>query len=148
MLVAMLMLAITTLGQELSEQCAYDTLPVFLGGRNGDEKISCFLYDARNDVIIVGGNTTSDDFAPAPYEHGFLMAMDTSANIKWGKFFYNVSYALSDIAGCQMSSEGNTLSVIGQGNSQPVLMSVQTGDGTIDRFMSIEYKDRTDDIVP
>jgi len=73
---------------------------------------------------LIGGNTTSDDFAPASNEHGFLMAIDTSGNYQWGKFFYNVSYALSDIQGCQMSSEGNSLTLIGLGNSQPVIMSI------------------------
>jgi hypothetical protein len=68
-------------------------------------------------LIIIGGNTTSDDFGPTPNEHGFLMAIDTSSNLKWGNFFYNVSYALSGIEGCQMSSEGTSLSIIGHGNS-------------------------------
>ena len=125
----MLMLVTSALGQEFSEQCSYDLFPVYIGGENGDEKISCFLYDARNDVIIVGGNTTSDDFAPASNDHAWLMAMDTNSNVKWGKFFYNVSYALSDIGGCQMSSGGSSLTLLGEGNSQPVIMSVQTETG-------------------
>lgn len=99
-------------------------------------------------MILIGGNTTSDDFAPASNEHGFLMAIDTDGNYKWGKFFYNVSYALSDLQGCQMSSGGSSLTIVGLGNSQPVIMSVSPGTGEIERFLSIEYKDRTDDNVP
>ena len=101
----------------LSEQCAYDIFPIFIGGDNGSEKTSCFLYDKTNDLILIGGNTTSDDFAPASNEHAFLMAIDPSGNYKWGNFFYNVSYALSDMFGCSMSKEGTTLNVVGVGNS-------------------------------
>lgn len=132
----------------LSEQCQYDIFPVFIGGINGGEKTSCFIHDVKNDLIIIGGNTTSDDFAPASNEHGFLMAIDTLGNYKWGNFFYNVSYALSDIQGCQMSASGNTLSIMGVGNSQPVLMSVDPVTGTIETFISVEFKDRSDDNVP
>jgi hypothetical protein len=132
----------------LSEQCQYDIFPVFIGGVNGGEKTSCFVYDPKTDLILIGGNTTSDDFAPASNEHGFLMAIDTLGNYKWGNFFYNVSYALSDIQGCQMSASGDTLSILGVGNSQPVLMSIKPDEGTIDTFLSIEFKDRSDDNVP
>ena len=133
---------------QLSEQCQYDIFPVFIGGVNGGEKTSCFVYDQKNDLILIGGNTTSDDFAPASNEHGFLMAIDTFGNYKWGNFFYNVSDALSDIQGCQMSSSGESLTILGVGNSQPVIMAVDPTSGSIDTFISIEYKDRSDDNVP
>ena len=47
-----------------------------------------------------------------------------------------------------MSASGNSLSILGVGNSQPVLMSVDPSSGSIDTFISIEYKDRSDDNVP
>jgi len=67
-------------------------------------------------MIIVGGSTNSEDFAPAANDHGYLFALDLAGNWQWGKFYYNVSYAVSDISGCQLSSDGSSLTVFGQGN--------------------------------
>ena len=92
--------------------CNYNLFPVYLGG-SSNEKIGCFLYDPKNELFIIGGNTTSEDFAPAQNNHGFLVALDLEANWKWGKFFYNVSYAVSDITGCKMSSDGSSLILLG-----------------------------------
>lgn len=50
--------------------------------------------------MVMGGNTTSTNFAPAANDHAFLTGFDLNGNWKWGKFFYNVSYALSTISGC------------------------------------------------
>jgi len=134
--------------QVMSESCSYDIFPVFIGGTKGHEKVSCFAYDAANDIIMIGGNTTSEDFAPASNEHGFLMAIDSAGNYKWGNFFYNVSYALSDIQGCVMSKDGKSLNLQGLGNSQPVLMSVNPPDGFINTYLSVEYYNRSEDLVP
>lgn len=146
------LLSITYFGrvvaQELTEQCAYDLFPTFIGGLTGSEKIGCFLYDEKNDIILLGGNTTSDDFAPATNNHGFLLAIDSKSNWLWGNFFYNVSYPISDIYGCSMSSDGNSLAVIAMGNSQPVIMNINPFDGVINTFISIEYEGRTDDSLP
>ena len=62
----LLMIATCALAQleGFSEQCSYDMFPIFFGGKNGDEKVSCFVYDEKHDLILIGGNTTSDDFAP------------------------------------------------------------------------------------
>ena len=134
--------------QVMSESCKYDIFPVFIGGTKGHEKVSCFAYDPTNDIIMIGGNTTSEDFAPASNEHGFLMAIDSAGNYKWGNFFYNVSYALSDIQGCVMSKDGKSLNLQGLGNSQPVLMSVNPPDGFINTYLSVEYYNRSEDLVP
>ena len=76
----------------------------------------CFVYDPVNQLIIVGGVTNSEDFAPAPNDHGYLFALDLYGNWKWGSFFYNVSYAVSEIDGCSLSSDGSSLSLTGLGN--------------------------------
>jgi len=99
-------------------------------------------------MVIVGGNTTSSDFAPAANEHGFLYALDLDGNFMWGRFFYNVSYAVSDISGCQMASDGNTLSVLGKGKSQPVIMEMDIAKGTSTGFYSMEYYLTSDKVTP
>jgi len=62
------------------------------------------------------------------------MAFTLEGNYKWGNFFYNVSYAVSDITGCAMSSDGLRLNVQAMANSQAVLMAIETEDGTISGF--------------
>ena len=88
--------------------------PIVAGG-SSHEHVNCFAHDRRRKLMIVGGNTTSSDFAPSTNSHGFLYALDLSGNFKWGHFFYNVSFAVTDISGCQMASDGQTLSVLGMG---------------------------------
>jgi len=100
----------------MSDQCKYNLFPIYAGGSK-KEQVNCFVYDPLNEMIIVGGSTNSEDFAPAANDHGYLFAIDLSGNWQWGKFFYNVSYAVSDISGCQLSSDGSSLTVFGQGNS-------------------------------
>ena len=117
--------------------CAADLFPIYAGG-SSTEYVNCFVYDKANELLIVGGNTTSDDFAPASNDHGYLYALDLSGNWRWGMFFYNVSYAVSDISGCQLSSDGSSLTVLGMGNSVPVIMDINTADGTINKFISLE----------
>jgi hypothetical protein len=133
---------------QLSEECSYNIFPLFIGGDNGSEKTSCLIYDKTHDLIILGGNTTSDDFAPASNEHGYLIALDVQGNWKWGNFFYNVSWAISDITGCNMASDGSSLSVMATGNGMPVMMSVNTEDGAINSFVSLLWKDHDDDNTP
>ena len=96
----------------------------------------------------MGGNTTSTNFAPAANDHAFLTGFDLDGNWKWGKFFYNVSYALSTISGCQMSSKGSSLTLFGIANSEPVMMSVNTADASINTFLSVEYTAMTSTSVP
>lgn len=132
---------------EMTDVCQYKLFPIFAGGTS-KEYVNCFAYDPNTELIIVGGNTTSEDFAPAANDHGYLFAIDILGNWKWGKFFYNVSYAVSDVSGCQLSSDGKSMSIFGMGNSQPVVMDIATETGSINRFISMEYKDTSDDVVP
>ena len=121
--------------------------PIYAGGTK-DEKINCFLLDEANGLVIVGGNTTSSDFAPAANDHGFLFALDLEGNWMWSKFIYNVSYAVSDISGCQLNSDGASMTVLGMGNSAPVIMDINTSDGIINKYISLEYIETSSDVVP
>ena len=93
------------------DACKSNIWPIFAGGTSQD-LVNCFAYHPKAQMIVIGGNTTSADFAPAANEHGYLYALDMEGNFMWGRFFYNVSYAVSDITGCQLSSDGETLSVL------------------------------------
>jgi hypothetical protein len=79
--------------------CEQNIWPIFTGGSSNDV-VNCFLIDDVNKLMIVGGNSSSDDFAPALNEHGYLYALDYEGNFRWGYFYYNVSYAISDVSGC------------------------------------------------
>jgi len=133
---------------QLSEECSYNIFPLFIGGDKGSEKTSCLVYDKTNDLIIMGGNTTSDDFAPASNEHGYLVALDVQGNWVWGNFFYNVSWAISDITGCTMNSDKSALTVMGVGNGMPVMMTVNPSDGAITSFISLLWEEHDEDNTP
>jgi hypothetical protein len=96
----------------------------------------------------MGGNTTSAGFAVSATAHGFLMAFDEWGNPQWGTFYYNVTFALTTVSGCRMSSDGSSLSVYGLGNSQPVFMEVDTNDGSIINYISLEWSELTEDNTP
>jgi hypothetical protein len=52
-----------------------------------------------------------------------------NGNWMWGQFFYNVSYAVSEINAIKMSSKSNYAVVLGQANSKPIIMSLSKTDG-------------------
>ena len=133
-----LLLIVLALAGFSKADCSKDAFPIYAGG-SSNEYVNCFIYDEATELLIVGGNTTSEDFAPAANDHGFMYALDLDGNWAWGKFFYNVSYAVSTISGCQLSSDGSSLTVFGQGNGAPVIMDVNTVDGTINKFLTIEH---------
>jgi hypothetical protein len=58
-----------------------------------------------------------------------------------------VSYAVSTISGCHFD-DNNNLVFLGQGDSMPVIMELNTIDGTILKFMSIEQIGSSDTNVP
>ena len=72
--------------------------------------------DPTNNFFIAGGKTTSSNFAPAENDHGFVYALDSYGNWMWGNFFYNVSYAISDVSACKMSSANSLITVLGLAN--------------------------------
>ena len=92
----------------MSSSCQYKLFPIVSGGSK-DEKVSCTIHDPVNNYIIVAGNSTSEDYAPAANNHAFAYAVDFDGNWKWGKFFYNVSYAVSTISGCHMDANNEAV---------------------------------------
>lgn len=88
-------------------------------------------------LILVAGNTTSDDYAPAASDHAYMFAVDLEGNWVWGNFFYNTSLALQTISGCTKAVSGNPL-LLGMGNSLPVIMEVGMTQGEIIKFLSLE----------
>jgi hypothetical protein len=113
-------------------------LPLFTGGL-GDEYVNCLIYDPLAKMIILGGNTTSANFAPTENDHAWLVGLDLDGNWMWGKFFYNVSYALTTISGCHLSSDGLSINLFGVGNNVPVIMDINSKNGAINKFLHIEY---------
>lgn len=142
-----LILSVCGVSAQFTDQCTYKQLPIFVGGAS-DEYVNCVIYDPKTQTIVLGGNTTSVNFAPAGNDHAFLIGLDVQGNWQWGKFFYNVSYAISDISGCKMSSDGSSLSLFAMSNSQPVVMDINTRDGSINKFFSLEYTAATTAAVP
>jgi len=114
----------------------YATYPIFAGG-DSDENLRCMTYDDTNDLIIVAGKTTSNDFAPAQNDHGYVYALDGQGNWRWGNFFYNVSYAVSTATGCKLSSKKSYMSILGLANSLPIVMILNKEDGSIDKFFTV-----------
>lgn len=106
----------------MSSECQERLFPISSGGSK-DEMVSCTLYDEQNGLIIVAGNSSSEDYAPAANDHAFAYAVDLDGNWQWGKFFYNVSFAVSTISGCQLDAKNN-LVMFGQGDSKPVIMEL------------------------
>ena len=76
-----------------------DLFPVFSGG-SGHEYVNCVTFDKTNEIIVVGGNTTSSDFGPSNTYHGFLYGLDLFGNFRWGKYFYTQDAEVVDITGC------------------------------------------------
>lgn len=109
--------------------------------------VSCTIYDEQNQLIIVAGNSSSEDYAPAANDHAFAYAVDLDGNWQWGKFFYNVSFAVSTISGCQLDAKNN-LVFFGQGDSKPIIMEMNPGTGLITKFMSLEMIGTTSDNQP
>lgn len=105
------------------------------------------MFDEANQYIIVVGNTTSDDWAPAANDHGMAYAVDLEGNWRWGKFFYNVSFAISAISGCQFDANGDLI-VMGIGDSIPIVMFLDPGTGKSKNFISLEMIGTTSDNQP
>jgi hypothetical protein len=131
---------------QLSESCKAKVFPISAGGSK-DERVSCTIYDPKNQFIIVAGNSTSEDFVPAANDHAFAYAVDLDGNWKWGKFFYNVSFAVSTISGCQLDGNGNVV-FLSMGDSMPVIMELNPLDGSITNFMSFQWYNTTESNVP
>ena len=102
---------VLTLTLVLAEKCNsdFDLYPVYAGG-SGQEFVNCMVHDELNELMILGGNTTSNDFGlydpQSADSSGFLYALDYSGNWMWGIQFSNLTNSIADITGCRMSSDG------------------------------------------
>lgn len=111
--VALILLQFGLLSNALQNAvCNYKMFPLFAGGSK-DEFVYCMEVDYTNNYILVGGKTQSSNFAPAENDHGYVYAVDMNGNWMWGQFFYNVSYAVSEVDGIHMSSLSNSVMVLG-----------------------------------
>ena len=86
----------------------------------------------------MGGITTSPDFAPAENPHGYVYAIGPNGDWLWGNFFYNVSYAVSEIDGMIMSQKGTYINCLGQANNKPIVMNLNPATGQIQNFFTID----------
>ena len=71
------------------ESCDQQKWPIYAGGEKGSEDVRCFVYDPINELIFVGGVSSSADFVMSPRDHGYMFALDLDGNWKWGNFYYN-----------------------------------------------------------
>ena len=70
--------------------------PIFAGGAK-DETVYSLEVDPITSNIFVSGNSLSSNFVPAENSHGYIFSLDLTGNWLWGQFFYNVSYAVSEV---------------------------------------------------
>ena len=131
---------------DMSDTCKEKLFPVSSGGSK-DEKVSCTMEFEEQGLILVAGNTTSEDYAPAANDHAFVYALDMDGNWQWGKFFYNVSFAVSTISGCSKDEAGNAV-FLGMGNSVPIVMELNPVDGQVLKFVSLDKIGSTDTSMP
>jgi len=124
---------------QMTQTCRDKLFPIVSGGSKAEE-VACTLNDPEREYIIVGGNTTSSDYAPAANEHAFIYAVDYDGNWVWGKFFYNESYAISTINGCQLDDNGNLI-VTGISDQYPVILEISLDDGSVESFASLALID-------
>lgn len=66
-----------------------------------------------------------------------------NGNWMWGSFFYNVSYAVSEIDAVRLTSRNTSLVVLGQANSRPIIMTLNREDGQINKFLSLDLVDKS-----
>ena len=63
--------------------------------------------------------------------------MDFEGNWKWGKFVYNVSFAMTSMSGCHLDAANNMV-VLGVGDSVPVIMEMNLVDGSVTKFLNLD----------
>ena len=82
--------------------------------------------------------TTSEDFGPSVDSHGYIYALDLESNWKWGNYFIEseTGAPITQIVGCQMSSNGDSLAVVGMSGSDPVVMDINTLFGTVNKYLT------------
>lgn len=122
---------------QLSDTCKEKLFPVTLGGFRGNDIVSCTLKFEEHDLILVAGNSTSDDFGPSNRSHGYVSAIDTDGNVRWGHYFTNNSQPVSTISGCHKSSRGQAV-FLGQSEGLPVVLELSALTGMISKFVTLD----------
>ena len=119
-------------------ECLKNTYPVTSGGSR-DEEGKCMVYDPNAQVIIMGGVTRSNNYGPSMSPHGFLYALDLDGNWMWGNYYYNRTNVV-EFTGCALASDGSSVIVQGRSFNQTVLMILDSTDGSVVNFYSLENK--------
>jgi hypothetical protein len=63
--------------------------------------------------------------------------VDFDGNWKWGRFYYNTSYPLQTLSGCQFDSAGAFL-LTGLLHNVPVIININTTDGNVNSLIQID----------
>jgi hypothetical protein len=71
-----------------------------------------------------------------------------TGNWMWGQFFYNVSYAVSEVTGVIMSSKNSYVNVLGYANAKPIIMNLNKADGQILKFLTVDLVDTSSGTTP
>lgn len=129
--------ALTDGYDQLSDTCREKLFPLTLGGYNGNDLVSCTLNFKEHNIILVAGNSTSDDFGPSSESHGYVSAVDIEGNVMWGHYFTNNSASVSTISGCFKNSEGTAV-FMGMSNEIPVIFEVNPKTGLIQKFVTLD----------
>ena len=130
LLLSLGLLTLASADSTMSAACNYKMFPIFAGGSK-IEDVRALEVDPSTNWIYVGGQSQSADFAPAENPHGYVYAVSPDGEWMWGNFFYNVSYAVSEIDGIILSQFGTYLSIIGQANNKPIIMELSNDMGQI-----------------
>ena len=124
---------------ELNPTCLRQNLPVTVGGQ-GDDVANCVVYDPVNEVVIVGGNTRSNDFGPANSQYGFVYAVTLQGDWTWGNYFQNSFSPIISITGCQMASDNSSVILLGTTRDQVITATLDPSNGRITNLYALENK--------
>ena len=108
-------------------------------GGSFDEEVRCLVFDSNTQLLVVGGITRSHDYGPSLAPHGFLYAVDLDGNLAWGNY-YNNKTNIQAFTGCTMSSDGLDLVVQAESSRQVVMMIIDSKNGDVINFYSLENK--------
>lgn len=133
----MALLLATSVSAMNNSACSYKMFPIFAGGSKTEE-VRAVEVDPISQYIFVGGKTDSSNFAPAENPHGYVYAVNSNGDWMWGQFFYNVSYAVSQIDGIMMSQNNTVVNCFGQANNKPIIMNLNKAKGQIQKFFTID----------
>lgn len=111
-------------------------------GGSRDDVAHCLVYDPASELIIVGGITQSSDFGPSNTENGFLYAINLDGDWVWGNYYRNATgRSISTITGCQLSSDGTQVVILGATQEQVVMGVVNATTGQMTNLYSLENKE-------